>query len=105
MTDVRIETGGHYSDADMGVVESTGKPKHFDSVAPITFVVVEQEDPDELADFIVWWNVTYEVHGQKQTLSFALHKLIDGVAIEDVPIVGGEGELMQRWDLPSETPA
>jgi hypothetical protein len=105
MTDVRIETGGHYSDPDMGVVESKGKPKQFDIVAPGTFVVVEQEDPDELADFVIWWSVTYESSGRKQTFHFSLHKGTDGVAIPDIPIVGGEGELMQRWDFPSRTKA
>jgi hypothetical protein len=98
MTDVGIETGGHYSDADMGVVESKGKSKRYAAVAARTFVVVEEPDPGELSDFVIWWAVTYESSGQKQKLQFSLFKDSDGVAIHNVPIVGGEGELIQRSD-------
>jgi len=89
----------------MGVVESKGEPKNFDTVAPGTFLIVEQEDPDELVDFVIWWSVEYESGGEKQVLRFSLHKGGDGVLVSDIPIVGGEGELMQRWDFPNRSSA
>lgn len=94
LTDVRIETGGHYSD-DAGVAQATGTPKTFERVAAGGWVEVEEPDDDELEEFVVWWTVSF-AGTPAATLHFALFKGRDGVGIADVPVVGGGGALIPR---------
>ncbi|HEY1682822.1 MAG TPA: hypothetical protein VGF98_14345 [Candidatus Tumulicola sp.] len=92
---IEVETGGHFSDPDMGVVEATGTVKRFARLNAHGAVIIEQADPDELYEFVCTWDVKYE--GAAELLRFSLTHGRDGVAIADVPVLGGRGDLIQRW--------
>jgi hypothetical protein len=92
---VVVDTGGHFSDPDMGVVEASGAVKRFARLNAHGAVPIEQPDPDELYEFVCTWDVKYEC--APELLRFSLTHGRDGVEIADVPVLGGRGELIQRW--------
>ena len=93
--DIEVDTGGHFSDPDMGVVEASGTAKQFARLNVHSAVVIEQPDSEEIYEFVCTWDVKYS--GAPELLRFSLAHGRDGIAIPDVPVLGGPGELIQRW--------
>jgi len=91
---VETSTDGFYSDTDDGVVEATGKGHRFGDVPSGGSVTIEEPDIYELSDFVISWTVSYAK--PPKVLRFSLFKDRDGVPIDPVPVLGGQGVAIPR---------
>jgi hypothetical protein len=95
LIDVVVQTGGHYSDDSVGVVESTAKDKTFGRVAAGAWTEIEHPEQDELDEFVVWWKIAHG-HEVRTSTMFALFKGRDAIGCAAVPVLGGPGALIPR---------
>ena len=96
MTEIHVETGGHYSDPDVGVVESKGHPKDVDRLDPAAMLALEEIDDDELYDFVVWWRIEYTSGGERRRQMFSLFKNQDAIWTESIPVLNRPGWLIRK---------
>ena len=98
LRDVTVETGGNYSDVELGVSTSTSKAKHFDVVEPLGSLVVESTDIEEYYEFVIWWEIAYATAGIRVRRTFSLFKNRNGIDTPHIPILGRPGTLVPCTD-------
>lgn len=95
MTEIHVETGGHYSDPDVGVVEAKGTPKDFDRLDAARALAIEETDDAELDEFVVWWRIEYTIDRDRRGRTFSLFKNQDAIWTESVPVLDSPGWLIR----------
>lgn len=96
LTDVRIESGGFYTDETLGVVHSNARPKELGRIGAYSYVLLEDAADEELGDFVVWWRVSHGLESPRLTLKFGLFKGRGAIGMADVPVLGTAGSLIPR---------
>jgi hypothetical protein len=96
LLDVRVSTGGFYSDDELGVISSVPKEEATFTVRAGTAVRFEMSTWDEFTEMSVHWKVRYRTEGSEfKTLSFASDKRVaDAEMMSNVPILGGPGRVL-----------
>jgi len=98
LLDVEISTGGFFSDAELGVIESNQNAKSFPVVRAGHAVQFGLSTRDEYNEMECHWNVRYRTAARGMvTVGFGMSKRRgDTVYFSDLPVLGGPGEVVRH---------
>jgi hypothetical protein len=97
LCNVKVSTGGHYSDVDLGVTTVEGKEKPSLDLAALSAAKIEMTSDDEFDEVNIWWTVCFEVDGITTTRDFATSKRLENVqSVDEVPVLGKPGKLIPQ---------